>query len=1174
IKLEFDGAKNQLLRLSADFDIDLYGFFTVNGGFSFEKSSANLTLSDGSTSDVNMVTLGGSGVNAFAGINGGSADAIGLNLTGVNLGIAIATSKQDSSEKWVTLKADASSVAFVGVDKLTIEATAVSVEVNLKSKSGKVIDYKTSSFDVSTSSDSTIKLDLDGQKGQMVQVGGHVTLNVFDFFTVDGDFTFSKTTQDVTLSDGSEANVDLLSIGGANISAFAGMNASDPDRIGFSLSDTDFAMSLMTDTANKKRKWLALKADVGNAAFVGIDAISFLEINDIGVHIERYIGQSGASRNEVSASGSSSVSGSTSDALKKFNTTLRVDLNDTFGIITLQKSGDNSTFTVTQSESDLNVANKLKLALEQLNGIGAGNVQVSGTKLDGFTVEFNNALAGSNVSNIDISVQGFTWNAGVQQVDAHKLGTNEIQTLRVKHGSSIIGGQIYLEFDGYKSRPVYMGHNLAQNLSLMNIALKNHPLIGSDNVEVTLDSSSTIFDQIYNISFKGKLANQELNIITPDARGVQGAVVTISKKVVGKSISGETQRISISTSDDANARGSGTFKLSLDLDGNTYKTGTIDMSASALDVELVLNKLFKDINGTVSVSSNAIGTWDIKFSGVFDGKDLNNLSLDFSDNVQLVNVFVTSVGKTISQADLELSKKVDNVVNLSENNVTIDVGQNQSVSLDMKGDKGNLMGIDAPVKFNLGDFLVVDGTIAIEKFERIMTLPDGSSQVVDVMTFGAGNLTAFAGINGGQDNAVGLDLTDVNFGLSISKEQIGSRVWTSAKAEIGSIAFVGLDALTLQATNTVVEINLKASDGTVLTYEGSELEIATGSDSSVTIANMGTSQLLRVSIGQALMKLGDFIHVSGGLFFEKSSGTIVNVKTGLPVDLNGDSKLSGIKADLNQLKTDGLLSADNSTITGLSVSTLTLGAGNVDIFVGLDPYFIDSNNDGVIDDLDTPDQSAFGLGVEDIDLGLVIMKSLKADDPKSIIPTFFALQAKWPDPLDLDLGFFELDLDDLEIRANMAGKWKNTAYRPFVDFKTSFENGYIIPAPSSTSGNITLEYDRGMIGASLGNARLSIEDAITIQGSIGFELGFGMSANIVTGLPPTLAANTSFKLKDGLAKLKTDGFLSQDNSLLSNVPMNSITLGGDNIDIFLGDEQNPLIQYTGVSFGMSVFSLD
>jgi hypothetical protein len=102
-------------------------------------------------------------------------------------------------------------------------------------------------------------------------VSGIVKLDLFGVVMFDGEFGFEKSTTQVTLSNDEIVAVDVMSMTAFNVNAFAGFNGNSPDRIGFELTDVDFALVFMNDQADTKRKWTSLSASIGSAGFVGSD---------------------------------------------------------------------------------------------------------------------------------------------------------------------------------------------------------------------------------------------------------------------------------------------------------------------------------------------------------------------------------------------------------------------------------------------------------------------------------------------------------------------------------------------------------------------------------------------------------------------------------------------------------------------------------------------------------------------------------------------------------------------------------------------------------------------------------------------------------------------------------------------------------------------------------------
>src|SRR5262249_45774029 len=102
-----------------------------------------------------------------------------------------------------------------------------------------------------------------------------------------------------------------------------------------------------------------------------------------------------------------------------------------------------------------------------------------------------------------------------------------------------------------------------------------------------------------------------------------------------------------------------------------------------------------------------------------------------------------------------------------------------------------------------------------------------------------------------------------------------------------------------------------------------------------------TSKLQRVAIDNAVLKIEDYVYVSGGLSFTRQQG--------MTVTLNG-----------------------SGTPETRVVDAFSFGAGDVNLFAGSSPggdFFYDSNNDGKIDDGDVTRAGATGLALENVNFG-------------------------------------------------------------------------------------------------------------------------------------------------------------------------------------------------------------
>ncbi|MGV0990605.1 hypothetical protein, partial [Limnohabitans sp.] len=268
VTLEIDGKEGEIIRASGNLNVSIAGYFAVQGNFAFEKSTREITLSDGQKVSANALTIGGADVSAFAGINGGTADEMGLKLSEVDFALAMFANSAAPSERWTALKATAGAVEIVGVSDVEISAKTVSVEINLANEAGLVVDFAKENLEVSG-----VVFDLDGAKGEIIQASGDLSINVAGYFLVQGNFAFEKSTREITLSDGQKVSANALTIGGADVSAFAGINGGTADEMGLKLSEVDFALAMFANSAAPSERWAALKATAGAVEIVGVSDV-------------------------------------------------------------------------------------------------------------------------------------------------------------------------------------------------------------------------------------------------------------------------------------------------------------------------------------------------------------------------------------------------------------------------------------------------------------------------------------------------------------------------------------------------------------------------------------------------------------------------------------------------------------------------------------------------------------------------------------------------------------------------------------------------------------------------------------------------------------------------------------------------------------------------------------
>ncbi len=305
LNLSMDGAQGELLKASGNLTVDAFGFVRLTGDLNLTKSTGSVKLADlASTAGVDesvtpvvvdQLLIGGNGLSAFAGINGGSADPTGLNLTGVNFALAVQTEKtpaaNTTAREWTAVKASATGANFVGVTGLTVSASAINVEITRQAADTSLVNYAAQNLAVQTgtfAAPSSITLDLGANLGEVTRASGNLTVDAFGFLRVSGALALNKNTTTVKLGDlASTANVnestnavtvEQLTIGGSGLTAFAGINGGSADPTGLNLTGVNFAVAIQTEknpAANTTaREWTAVKASATGANFVGVSGLT------------------------------------------------------------------------------------------------------------------------------------------------------------------------------------------------------------------------------------------------------------------------------------------------------------------------------------------------------------------------------------------------------------------------------------------------------------------------------------------------------------------------------------------------------------------------------------------------------------------------------------------------------------------------------------------------------------------------------------------------------------------------------------------------------------------------------------------------------------------------------------------------------------------------------------
>ncbi len=453
-------------------------------------------------------------------------------------------------------------------------------------------------------------------------------------------------------------------------------------------------------------------------------------------------------------------------------------------------------------------------------------------------------------------------------------------------------------------------------------------------------------------------------------------------------------------------------------------------------------------------------------------------------------------------------------------------------------------------------------------------------------------------------NAIGLFLDEVSLGLVLMNAlpvagalglNTAKLKFTGLNVNAANVALVGIPEFDLSAANAQVRFN----SGTYLpigwpvlqtvqpvvdwthTYPGPtpgyQVQADTSGTNTVTIP--WTQPLIGASADNVLLKISDFVYVTGSFSFNKGPVNHVDVRTGLfGVNSLALTALFGSLATGadNADGTTTTRSADGAWIYNLPVSTIEIGFAGVDVFVGytddLDAYV----GDGDLTKAELASANAIGLFLDEVSLGLVLMTALPVSGAPALNSAklkFSALNVTADNLALVGIPEFELAATNAQVRVNR-GSHLPTGWpplqtvQPVVDWAHTYPGatpGYQVQADTSGLHPVLIAWDQPLIGASADNVLLKISDFVYVTGSFSFNLGPVNHVDVRTGLagvlPPALTTlfgtlPTGADNADGVTTTH-----SADGAWIYNLPVSTIEVGFAGVDVFVGytDDLDPYV---------------
>ncbi|MAF64666.1 MAG: hypothetical protein CMJ84_03260, partial [Planctomycetes bacterium] len=364
---------------------------------------------------------------------------------------------------------------------------------------------------------------------------------------------------------------------------------------------------------------------------------------------------------------------------------------------------------------------------------------------------------------------------------------------------------------------------------------------------------------------------------------------------------------------------------------------------------------------------------------------------------------------------------------------------------------------------------------------------------------------------------VGLGIMDSTFPVAIPGfEQF---IGLNAIADNVSLATSGGDLMKLSANNAEIILNGNKSSwpggiGTaVIDWAATDwgdgdtsagLQVPTGaknpdgSDVTVTLDMDGNART-KVSVDNALLSLMDFAQVVGNFAFEMGPRFDATVNLG---------DLATLTQYLPQEVLD-VLPLNGSTME-MELETMTVGARDLGVFVGMGGYYEDTNEDGAYTVSETNEDDAVGIILDDIDFGLMLSKSSLPGLDKLL--QFVTLNARAETAGFVGLGEeMAAEVRGIEVELN-TGLIKGVPPQvmavlnaPNINFKQSFEttaganDGYYEVPTGTTTEPIRLEYDGELVRAAISQVYLDLGGFVFLSGSAALVKGPGHEVTLSDG---------------------------------------------------------------------------
>ncbi|ETR67207.1 MAG: hypothetical protein OMM_11845, partial [Candidatus Magnetoglobus multicellularis str. Araruama] len=708
-----------------------------------------------------------------AGVGYNTSDATGFNMEGTDLAIALFAAKETETEmagmQWTTVVAQSDVVEAVGLpSEMNLSVSELAVNLNrvdgTLASNATVIDYAHPDVEISiaVNKDERLVIDIPGIKGQLIQAYGQMDIVISEFFHLQGGMGFEVSAYDLQLDTNEVVSSNVFMFGSDDLFMFAGYNdPNEPGAIGVTLEHSNMALALIR-SVDDDRSWISLKSHTQLASIIGVPGVS-------GVGVET----------------------------GNFSVNANIGLMDQKGV-SVPILIDNPLFvptgvgfeTLDYDREFIQIQGDMSLRIKdyvQLDGFFAFEAEPTVVpQRDGTPVEVNmfnvnafgvNIFVGNNGPADNENAVGLTLeNANVAMALMRAKDTQDDRSWFAIKADMVQGAFIGVEGLTASISDFAIEMNQTSDSDTDNVIDFSQHVIGiqvdDKTIELDFDSSDGALFKL-----EGYVDLNVFDFFQVQGRlafGQENEIITLSD---GSTI--EADLFTMSAAEDLTAFAG--------VNGPSTEPDAIGFTLNEVNMALALMTSVNpdDKRTFVSLFANA------GQAGFIGGESFNLTASD-----------LTVMSNYVSEGDV--------VAHLADNPIVV---HETAPTLDFHGDAGRFMIVDGHMDINVMDYFFAGGDMAVEFRTRDIDTQnidgEGIIETMDLLTFGASDLMAFVGAGGPQDaeGAIGLSLSQVNMGLALMKSPSRSTQYLSLMASVGNASFIGIDDVTLSASDLSVELN-------------------------------------------------------------------------------------------------------------------------------------------------------------------------------------------------------------------------------------------------------------------------------------------------------------------------------------------------------------------------------